>query len=106
VATGSDLSLGEHFCIARDTPHPHVAGRRLPPCPLFLASHGHRLGSRSPYQEPSPIPPDTFMSDDDGKYTRRKRNPSVFCTSLRKVIHRFPQLQATPALGRWRGRWI
>jgi hypothetical protein len=56
-ATGSDLSLGEHFCIARDTPHPHVAGRRLPPCPLFLASHGHRLGSRSPYQEPSPISP-------------------------------------------------
>src|SRR5688572_9541342 len=46
------------------------------------------------------------MSDDEGEYTRVSRNPYVFSTSLRKVIHRRPQVLKTPALGRWRGRWI
>jgi len=40
-----------------------IAGRRLPPCPQLLASHGHCLESRTPYQEPFPLPQITLPFD-------------------------------------------
>jgi hypothetical protein len=46
-----------------------VTGRRLSPCPLFIASHGLSLSeSRTDCQERSPFSPVTFMPDDEGKY--------------------------------------
>jgi hypothetical protein len=43
-----------------------VAGRRLSPCPQFVASHGlSHSESRTPCQERSPFSPVTFVADDE-----------------------------------------
>src|SRR5687768_15765479 len=82
-----------------------VAGRRLPPCPQLIASHGHRLKSRTPCQEPSPIPPDAFASDDDGEYTEEATKSREISTSTIGVIHRIPQVHETGEDGRCITRW-
>src|SRR2546423_15519593 len=83
-----------------------VAGRRLLPCPLFFASQGLRiqkagLGCRSR----SPIPPATFVSDDEGKYTPMCAKEERISTTRVSVIHRcaqtFNETGFAPCITRW-----
>ena len=57
-----------------------VAGRRLPPCPLLVASHGPCCHSEVglSYWEPFPFSPFTFVPDDEGNDMDRKQNPQRF----------------------------
>jgi len=46
-----------------------IAGRRLPPCPRFIASQGLRFKEAGlTYGSRFPLSPCTFVSDDEGKY--------------------------------------
>jgi hypothetical protein len=67
-----------------------VAGRRILPCPLLVASHG--LKTRTRYQERSPFSPVTFVPDDEGKYTKRSAKHRVISTMQKLVIHRRAQI--------------
>jgi len=51
-------------------------------------------GSRSPYQEPFPISPFTFVPDDGGKYIAPARKTARFGEREKTVIHHPAQLLA------------
>jgi hypothetical protein len=68
-----------------------VAGRRLSPCPLFVASHGlSHFESRSVCQERSPFSLVTFVPNDEGKYIHFLGFSLIFSLYPDSVIHRFP----------------
>jgi hypothetical protein len=68
-----------------------VAGRRLSPCPLFIASHGlSLLESRSSCQERSPVSLVTFVPNDERKYIHFQPFSAHFSLDSDWVIHRFP----------------
>jgi hypothetical protein len=68
-----------------------VAGRRLSPCPLFIASHGLSLvESRSDCQERSPFSPITFVPDDEGKYIHPTPKSLVNQSNQKSLVHHHP----------------
>lgn len=63
-----------------------IAGRRLPPCPRFIASQGLRFKEAGlTYGSRFPLSPCTFVSDDEGKYTKVARNRQKYRTRRKKL---------------------
>jgi hypothetical protein len=66
---------------------PTVAGRRFPPCPLSLVSHGQFccIENRTPSYEAFLISPRVLPLDDARISTAPRSIPSVFSTSAKKL---------------------
>jgi hypothetical protein len=106
LVPGSPASSGfRHWSRA---PCGAVAGRRLPPCPLFpcFARPLDSVGSRTPCQEPFPLSPTDFSLDDRRNYTRCTQNPDGFSTSGISLIHGGAQVESDAHVGRCTRWWI
>jgi len=84
-----------------------VAGRRPLPRPQLLASRGvHSIaGTGLRTRKPSPIPPATFVSDDEAKYTRSRGFPALFPHSQRDLSTALAQSFGANRLDRCISRW-
>ena len=92
------------FNAPRDGP---VAGRRSLPRPQLLASRGvHSIAKTGlRIEEPSPIPPATFVSDDTGKYILRDALSPCFSVFPGKLSTASAQILDESGLGRCTNRW-